>query len=126
MSFLNQPGIYALVSTNSLEAARNSRIYAVIRICYGNDEDSIAIAYAKIGEDSMGYEIPNAPVMVHGKMEKVPVLGGQLWLDVANMARIAMGRVKAEHKKVPPSSLFKVYKDASGKSIVEQIGEVTE
>jgi len=120
VSFLNQRGLYAMVYTNSLEVARNSKIYAVIRLCYGNDEDSIAVAYTKLGEDSMGYEIPNAPVVVRGKLEKLPFFGGKLWQDIANLARLAMERVKKEHSKLPPNCIFKVYKDAAGKTVVEQ------
>jgi len=120
MSFFNQQGLYAMVYTNSLEAARSSKIYAVVRLCFGNEEDSIVVAYTKLGEDSMGYEIPNAPVMVRGKLEKFPFFNGKPWQEAVRMARLAMERVKKEHSKLPPNSIFKVWKNEAGKTVVEQ------
>ena len=122
MSFLKQPGAYALVYCNPSRVARDSQILAVIRICYGKDEDSIAVAYTDIGEDRRGFQNPYVPVMAEGKLEKVPIVSGQLWKDLVTMANTAMTRVKAEYQKIPAGKVFKVYKNAEGKSTVEQVG----
>jgi len=125
VSFLNQKGIYALVYTNLLDVAKRSGVYAVIKICYGNDADGISVAYTKMGDDGMGYEIPNASVVVNGKVEKIPFLGGKLWVEIVELARVAIERVKEKFPKVSPGKLFKVYKDQAGHHVVEQIGETT-
>ena len=123
MSFLKQKGMYALVYTNLLDVAKRSKVYAVVKICYGNDADCISVAYTKMGDDGMGYEIPNAAVVVNGTAEKIPFLGGKLWVEIASLARVAVERVKERFPKVAPGKVFKVYKDPAGKHIVEQIGE---
>lgn len=121
MSVLKQKGVYAIVYTNAPHAARTSHVYAVIKICYGTDNDSISVVYTKMGADQMGFQLPSVSVAVNERIEKLPVVSGALWKDLVKMAEIAMIRIKEEYKSVPAGKIFKIYRGPHEESLIEEL-----
>jgi hypothetical protein len=123
VSVLSQKGAYALVYANSAIVARQSKVLAVVRICYGSDEDAISLAYCDMGESQRGYQTWKAKVFANGALMDVPFVSGSLMRDLVKMSQTAMGRIKAEYGKVPGGKIFKVYRDAQNQPVVQDLGE---
>jgi hypothetical protein len=119
-SFLKDQEIYVLVYTNPADIARESGVNAVIRICFGSDENSISIPYARFDQDRRGYQMPAVVVVHGGTVSKLPLITGPLWEDLVGLADIAMRRVKEHYPKVPMGQVFKVYRDKENKTIVKE------
>jgi hypothetical protein len=121
VSVLVQKQTYALVSTNSLEAARTSHIYAVIQLCYGSDDNALAVTYSRLDERRMGYQMPCASIVIGKDIVKLPVLSGELWTDAVRLAEAAILRIKQQHGRVPAGRQFKVFRDGRGQTVVEEL-----
>lgn len=102
---------HVLVHTSSREIAASLKIYAVIQICFGSDDDFIGqILYAGNGDGRVGYILPSREsVYVDSKL---PVFGGRLEQEIRDMARTALERIKKAKGAISHGKKYRVTRES--------------
>ena len=125
MSILKQKESFAIVYTNPIAITRLANVFAVIRICFGSEEDSISLSYTQMktleGEISYGYQVALQKATYGDQNLIIRTVSGELWKDLIDLSREALEQIRTEFEGFPPGKKFKVYRPPNSKKTIVEI-----